>query len=233
MPDEHTDPRCLAPGEAGVLLAGAGWRRAVVLGDSVADSAGMAVVPGYARTAWSDRVAGALREGDAGAACLQLRARRELSLSEVRSCQLADALGFGADLALLACGGPESRARSFEPDALELELSRILAALRGAGCRTVVVITPFDLTRSARVPAQRHAVLRARRRLLAERVEAVTLRHGCVQVDLAAYADAYARTYPDASGTDPWSAHPWRLNSRGHALTAAAVVRTLGGSPGS
>ncbi|WP_416971080.1 GDSL-type esterase/lipase family protein [Streptomyces sp. 4F14] len=192
-----------------------------MLGDSVVDSAGTALVPGYARTPWTDRVAAALREAERRSACLQLRARRELPLSHIRSTQLADALGFGADLALLACGGPELRARSFDPDALELELSRVLAALRAAGCRTVVVVTPFDLARGAQLPPDRRTALRARQRLLAERIGAVVLRHGCVQVDLAAHGDA--------AGPDLWGTRQWRLSSRGHAVAAAAVVRTLGG----
>lgn len=112
------------------------------------------------------------------------------------------------------------RARSFDPDAMEFELSRILAALRGATCQVVVVVSPFDLTQAGEVPADRVASLRARQRLLSERIEAVVLRHGCVHVDLAAHEG------PPAG--DLWGARPGRLSSRGHAVAAAAVVRTLG-----
>ncbi|MFF0138464.1 GDSL-type esterase/lipase family protein [Streptomyces sp. NPDC005227] len=218
---EHADPRCLGRGEGAELLADAGWRRAVVLGDSTTDSAGMTVVPGWARAPWTDRVTSALREAHPGFACLHPRGRRELPLSHVRSTQLGDALDFNGDLALLACGGPELRARSFDPDAMEFELSRILAALRGASCHVVLVVSPFDLTRAGEVPAAQHAGLRARQRLLAERIEAVVQRHGCAHVDLAAHEGT--------SSADLWGARPGRLSSRGHAVAAAAVVRTLGG----
>ncbi|MEW2164653.1 GDSL-type esterase/lipase family protein [Streptomyces sp. NPDC007084] len=217
---EHADPRCLGPGEGAELLAGARWRRAVVLGDSTADSAGMTVVPGWARSAWTDRVAAALREAHPRFACLHPRGRRDLTLSHVRSTQLGDALDFNGDLALLACGGPELRARSFDADAVEFELSRILAALRSASGQPVLVVSPFDLARAGHVsPAQRSEV-RARQRLLVERIESVVLRHGCVHVELTAHEDA--------SSGDLWGARPWRLSSRGHAVAAAAVVRTLG-----
>lgn len=217
---EHADPRCLGPGEGAELLAGAGWRRAVVLGDSTTDSAGMTVVPGWARAPWTDRVTDALRDAHPRFACLHPRGRRELPLSHVRSTQLGDALDFNGDLALLACGGPELRTRSFDPDAMEFELSRILAALRGGTCQVVLVVSPFDLTKAGEVPAAQHAGLRARQRLLVERIEAVVLRHGCVHVDLAAHEGS--------SLADLWGARPGRLSSRGHAVAAAAVVRTLG-----
>lgn len=116
--------------------------------------------------------------------------------------------------------GPELRARSFDPDAMEFELSRILAALRGATCQVVLVVSPFDLTQAGEVPADQVAGLRARQRLLSERIEAVVLRHGCVHVDLAAHEGP--------SPGDLWGARPGRLSSRGHAVAAAAVVRTLG-----
>ncbi|MFG2309366.1 GDSL-type esterase/lipase family protein [Streptomyces sp. NPDC048566] len=222
-PGEHADRWCLSPGEGAELFADAEWRRAVVLGDSIADSVGMTVVPGWARAPWTDRVAAALREARPGFACLHPRGRRDLPLSHVRSTQLADALGFGADLALLSCGAAELRAASFEPDVIEMELGRILAALRSAACRTVLVVTPFDLASAGSPPAARRSAVRARQRLLVERVESVALRHGCVAVDLAAYGGAAA------SGL--WGTRPGRLSSRGHALAAAAVVRTLGGLP--
>lgn len=219
-PGEHADPQCLGPGEGAELLADAGWRRAVVLGDSTADSAGMTVVPGWARAAWTDRVAAALREAHPQFACLHPRGRRDLPLSQVRSTQLGDALDFNGDLALLAGGGPELRAPSFDPDAMEFELSMILAALRAATCQVVVVVSPFDLARAGQVPAAQRTAVGARQRLLAERIESVVLRHGCVHVDLAAHEGA--------SCADLWSTRPGRLSSRGHAVAAAAVVRTLG-----
>ncbi|MET7982880.1 GDSL-type esterase/lipase family protein [Streptomyces sp. NPDC005281] len=219
-PGEHADPRCLGPGEGAGLLADAGWRRAVVLGDSTADSSGMTVVPGWARATWTDRVAAALRDAHPQFACLHPRGRRDLPLAHVRSTQLGDALDFNGDIALLACGGPELTARTFDPDAVEFELSRILAALRGATCQVVLVVSPFDLTRAGQVPPAQRTTVRARQRLLAERIESVVLRHGCVHVDLA--------EHEGADSADLWGARAGRLSSRGHAVAAAAVVRTMG-----
>lgn len=217
-PDEHADPQCLGPGKGAELLADAGWRRAVVLGDSTSDSAGMTVVPGWARATWTDRTAAALRDAHPQFAC-SIHGDGGTFRSPVSSTQLGDALDFNGDLALLACGGPELKAHSFDPDAMEFELSMILAALRGTTCQVVVVVSPFDLTRASQAPAAQRTAVRARQRLLAERIESVILRHGCVHVDLAAHEGA--------SSADLWSTRPWRLSSRGHAV-AAAVVRTLG-----
>ncbi|OAR23175.1 hypothetical protein A8W25_27110 [Streptomyces sp. ERV7] len=216
---EDDDPRCLRPGEAPTLLGGLPWRRAVVLSGQEGRLARGAVVPGYRPRVWPDRVARALREARPGLACLLVQARRELVLAEVRSRQLAQALAFRADLALIACGGPDVRARRFDVDVVETELSRILASLKETACRHTVVVSPFDWSVSGQVtPAQRERV-RSRQRLLVERLTIVTLRHGALHIDLMKQPDTDPRTL--------WGPQPGRLNSRGHAVAAAAVVRTL------
>ncbi|MEU1073444.1 MULTISPECIES: GDSL-type esterase/lipase family protein [unclassified Streptomyces] len=222
---EDDDPRCLRPGEARTLLGGLPWRRAVVLSGQEGRLARAAAVPGYRPRVWPDRVARALREARPGLACLLVQARRELVLAEVRSRQLAQALAFRSDLAVIACGGPDVRARRFDADVVETELSRILASLKEMACRHTVVVSPFDWSASGQVaPAHRDRV-RSRQRLLVERLAIVTLRHGALHIDLMKHQDA-----------DPgalWSPQPGRLNSRGHAVAAAAVVRTLASCPAS
>ncbi|WP_406504464.1 hypothetical protein [Streptomyces sp. NBC_00212] len=221
-PDPHgLDPHVLRPGEAEELLAGLPWRRAVVFGGCEAGPAPVAVVRDHRAKPWPERVACLLRQaGPPELACLSLRPRRDLVLSEVRSRQLAQALAFEADLAVLACGGPDLRARSFDPDVVESELSRILASLKGATCRDAAVVSPFDWSGSGQVADAQRDRIHTRQRLLVERVTVVTLRHGALHIDLMAYE----------KGIDVkrlWSAHPGRLNGRGHAVAAAAVVRAL------
>ncbi|MGW2866083.1 hypothetical protein [Streptomyces sp. NPDC001205] len=218
---DRRGPRGLRPGEAEELPAELPWRRAVVFGGC---EAGPVARPGprdHSVKPWPDRVACALRQAGRGElACLSLRARRDLVLSEVRSRQLAQALAFGADLAVLACGGPELRARTFDPDVMESELSRILASLKGATCRDAAVVSPFDWSGSGQVPRSQRDRIRTRHLLLVERVAVVALRHGALHVDLMARQ----------KGIDVarlWSSQPGRLSGRGHALAAAAVLRAL------
>ncbi|MFE3181243.1 hypothetical protein ACFXKR_10150 [Streptomyces violascens] len=225
-PDPHgldprgLDPYVLRPGEPEELLAGLPWRRAVVFGGCEAGPVPVAV-GGRPAKAWPERVACLLRQaGPPELACLSLRPRRDLVLSEVRSRQLAQALAFEADLAVLACGGPDLRARSFDPDVVESELSRILTSLKGATCRGAAVVSPFDWSGSGQLAGAQRDRIRTRQRLLVERVTVVTLRHGAVHIDLMAYE----------KGLDSkllWSAQPGRLGGRGHAVAAAAVVRAL------
>ncbi|MGW2813271.1 hypothetical protein [Streptomyces sp. NPDC001415] len=221
-PDPHDpDPYVLRPGEAEELLADLPWRRAVVFGGCEGGPVPVAVARDRRATPWPERVARMLRQaGPPELACLSLRPRRDLVLSEVRSRQLAQALAFEADLAVLACGGPDLRARSFDPDVVESELSRILASLKGATCRDAAVVSPFDWAGSGQVADAQRDRIRTRQRLLVERVTVVTLRHGALHIDLMAHE----------KGIDSkrlWSSHLGRLNGRGHAVAAAAVVRAL------
>ncbi|MFD9817657.1 hypothetical protein, partial [Streptomyces violascens] len=82
------------------------------------------------------------------------------------------------------------------------------------------VETPCEGAGSGEVAGAQRDRIRTRQRLLVERVTVVTLRHGAVHIDLMAYE----------KGLDSkllWSAQPGRLNGRGHAVAAAAVVRAL------
>jgi hypothetical protein len=57
--NEANDTYCLGPDEAGALLAGAPWRRLLVMGDSIAAGIGDPV-QGYLDFGWADRLAAAL-----------------------------------------------------------------------------------------------------------------------------------------------------------------------------
>ncbi|MFE1798951.1 hypothetical protein ACFW9L_22725 [Streptomyces sp. NPDC059517] len=224
-PTEDDDPRCLRPGEAVAALAPAPWRRVVILGEHESRLARAAVVPGYRPVSWSDRVSGALRAAHPDLACRAARGRKDLSLFEMRSRQVLDALVFRGDLALISCGGPELRQTAFDLDSVEIELSRILDSLRSATYRHAVVISPFDRSTAAGPPADAASAARAdtvreRQLRLVQRIALVTLHHAAQHIDLMRHQ----------RGLDPrtlWAPGPGRLSSRGHAVAAAAVVRAL------
>ncbi|MFS8202244.1 hypothetical protein ACLVWQ_26575 [Streptomyces sp. CWNU-52B] len=217
---EDDDPHCLRPGEAAAVLADAPWRRVVILGEHESRLARSAVVPGYRPVSWSDRVAAALRAAHPGLACRTARGRRDLSLFEVRSRQVLDALVFGGDLALIPGGGRELLDPTLDPDSVEVELTRILDSLRSATYRDALVVSPFDLSWSRGVQAERRAALRDRQLRLVRRVMLVTLHHGAMHVDLMRHQQ----------GLEPrslWVPGAGGLSSKGHAVAAAAVVRAL------
>jgi hypothetical protein len=210
---EFDDPHCLASGAAEALLAGAPWRRLLVLGDSIAVHAGDPV-PGFARRTWADRLAAALRPaayrnlGVAGARC-----------AEIRADQLAAAVDFDPDLAILAAGANDAMRRSFAPAAVERDLAAMAAALTRSGA-LLVTFGCFDLGRSAAVPAGERAALSIRLRTLGRLTESVTRHHGGVHVD---FADHPAQS--DGGGV--LSADQIHIDARGHAVVAASLVRAL------
>ncbi|MFE5796853.1 SGNH/GDSL hydrolase family protein [Streptomyces sp. NPDC056503] len=212
--DERRDPYSIAPGMAAELLAQAPWRRFVVLGDGFAEGPGEPC-EGYADAPWAHCVAAALRSAHPDLAYLNL-AQRDPIAAEVRARQLGKALTFQPDLAAVAAGGSDVLRDSFDADATEAELARIIAPLRDAGV-DVVVLAPFGRGSTGTAPKD---VLRRRLRLLAERTYDLALRNGAIHVDLSAHpADAD----PGIFGADGW-----RVNARGHAIAAAATIRRLG-----
>ncbi|MCD0484168.1 SGNH/GDSL hydrolase family protein [Streptacidiphilus sp. ASG 303] len=219
VPGEDGDPHCLGEGEARRLLAGHPWRRLVVLGGSAADPS-PEPVPGYRSAPWYDRIASALRTAGAEPACLVLLGPRELAVGRVRSQQLARALDFRSDLALVCCDGTDLLRPSFAPDALEVELERIVTPLRDGGA-DVLVVGPYSLAHSARAPEPLRESVGLRQRVLMERARAVTLRHGALLLDLSVLP-------LPLPGTAVWGADRMRPDGRGHAVAAAAAVRRLG-----
>jgi lysophospholipase L1-like esterase len=205
------------------LLAFARWRRFLVLGDSAAVSAGAATRE-YCGVSWTDRVAAALRAVQPGLAYLNL-SRPELSASAVRAQQLAPAIEFRGDLAAVICGSDDTARASFDIDATQAELSRIITPLRDVGC-DVLTVGWSDRPRDRRDRGSRGEMetYRARMRQLADRTRAVSLQHGGIFVDLTEHP---ALGTPGVYGADGRS-----LTGRGHAVVAAAVIRVLGGHLG-
>lgn len=192
------------------------WRRFVVLGDSAAAAVGDPC-DGYGREPWTDRVAETLRRTRPDLAYLNL-GRRASASAQVRSRQLTMALAFRPDLAAVAIGMDDMLGTSFDAEATEAELSRIVAPLRAIGCH-VLTLGPFDISRSTAVPPCRKAALREQIRLLSERTQAISRRHGAIHVDLTSHPE----------GADPglYSSDGRHANMRGHAVAAASVIEEL------
>jgi lysophospholipase L1-like esterase len=219
-PAELADPDCLADGEAAALLAGHPWRRFAVLGDSVANGP-VFPVPGFCPLRWTDRVAAELRSEAPDLRYRNLGASGLLT-REVRDSQLADALAFAPDLALVLCGGNDAFRRGYtEQRAREVdeELAEILVPLREQGAQ-LATICIFDVSYSPAVPDGFRLELRERLARLAEHARTTAERFDCVHVDLARHRRA----------TDPtlYSPDGRHGNSRSDAIAAAELIRALG-----
>jgi lysophospholipase L1-like esterase len=207
---EWNDPYCLGPDEAATLLAGAPWRRLLVMGDSIAAGIGDPV-DGYADQAWADRLAAGL-----GADYLNL-GRPGAQVTDVRAGQLDHALAFGPDLAVVAAGANDAFRQSFAAPAVGGELEQIVSALDGAGS-LVVTFGCFDLGRTSFLPPERRRGLSERLHDLGRLTEQICLRHGGIHVDFLSHP-----ALDDAL----LSADRLHINRRGHAIVAADVIRAL------
>lgn len=222
MPEltEETDPHCLAAGEAEKLLAGHPWRRFVVLGDSVAAETGEAF-DGYRTASWVRRIEAALREQCAELEYLNLGVSGRTA-AQVRAEQLADALAFRPDLALVVCGGNDAFSRRYTEESagsVDAELSAMITELRAAGAE-VITVGMFDVSHSPAVPADFKAGLGERMRLLSERTGRVAAEHGTIHVHLTSHP----------AGAEPtlYSSDGKHGNARSDAIAAAEAIRRLG-----
>jgi lysophospholipase L1-like esterase len=212
---EANDPFCLGPGEAETLLAGAPWRRLLVMGDSIAAGNGDPI-EGYLDRSWADRLAAALSRAARLDAYLNL-GHVGARAGEVREGQLDRALAFRPDLAMVAAGANDTFRRSFTAAAVEAELAQILGALDDGGA-LVVTFGCFDLGRTSFAPAERRPVLSERLHALGRLTESVTRRHRGVHVDFLRHP---------ALDDGLISADRIHINRRGHAIVAAEVIRSL------
>ncbi len=222
---EAADPDCLSPEEADALLAGAPWRRFVVLGDSVAEGLGERA-PGYGPDPWAHRVATALRRQQPELTYLNLGVR-ELRSSQVRETQLDPALAFRPDLAAVFCGGNDLLVRHWEADRVEGHIDAIVRALRDAGS-DVLTFTFFDLPKALPAPPGFGAALAERMDELAERMRLVAGRHATLHVEGA--------WHPAGADLGIYSSDFKHVNTRGHAICASMTIRRLaehlGNAPG-
>jgi lysophospholipase L1-like esterase len=215
---EATDRYCLRAGEAEALLAGHPWRRFVVLGDSVAEGLGDAV-PGYPDVPWAERIAQELTREQPELAFQNLGRSNTLA-ADVRAGQLDDALAFGPDLALVACGGYDVLRPAFDPLQVGAEIEAIVSALAARQC-DVITVGIFDGSRSPHMPERFRAGMEQRLQDLAAATRRVSDQYGTIHVDLT--------DHPTASSADIYSADGIHGNRRCHAISAAEAIRALGG----
>jgi lysophospholipase L1-like esterase len=198
------------------LLRGAPWRRVAVLGDSIAEGV-REPREGYLDLSWIDRIAEPLRAVAPGLSLMNL-GLRDLLAAEVRERQLAPALGFRPDLAIVAAGGNDALRRSFSPAEVARELGRIVGPLRGAGA-DVLMIELMDIVASGLVPPEYAASLDERMRALAEVTRTVARRHGAMLVEM--------RDHPASADPDLYSSDRLHLNAFGHAIVGTEAIRVL------
>ncbi|MFI7279537.1 SGNH/GDSL hydrolase family protein [Micromonospora chersina] len=213
---EATDPWCLRPGQAGGLLRGHPWRRFVVLGDSVAE--GMCEpVDGYPDLQWADRIGAELRGVRPELAYRNL-GRRGLRAHEVRATQLAAALEFAPDLALVVCGGNDAFRPGYDAEAVDAELAAMVTALQGAGA-DVITVGMFDVSHSPAVPEPLRAGLSERMRRLSAHTERLAERLGTLHVHLT--------DHPLVADPSLYSSDGRHGSARSDAVATAETLRVL------
>lgn len=213
---ESTDPYCLRPGEATDLLRAHPWRRFVALGDSVVE--GMCEpTPGYPDVQWVDRVAAELRAVRPDLAYRNL-GRRGLRAHQVRAAQLAAALAFAPDLALVVCGGNDAFHPAYDADAVDAELTAMIDALREAGA-TVITLGMFDVSHSPAVPEHVRAGLGERMRRLSTHTATLAERLGTVHVHLT--------DHPLTADPTLYSSDGRHGSARSDAIATAETLRAL------
>ncbi|MGW1448405.1 SGNH/GDSL hydrolase family protein [Micromonospora sp. NPDC002411] len=213
---ESTDPYCLREGESAALLSGHGWRRFVVLGDSVAEGS-CEPTPGYSDQQWADRIAAELDAARQGLAYLNL-GRSGLRAHEVRDTQLAPALAFGPDLALVVCGGNDAFRSRYDADSVDAELTEMIVALQQAGA-DVITVGMFDVSYSPAVPEAARPGLRERMRRLSAHTARLAERLGTLHVHLT--------DHPLTADPTLYSTDGRHGSARSDAIATAETLRAL------
>ena len=213
--DELSDPHLIRPDDALAVLAGAPWQRLVVTGDSLAEGIGDPS-PGYRPLSWADRLREALSAVNPDLAYLNLGVR-DLKAREVRDVQLAGALAFRPDLAVVVAGGNDLLAAEWDPPAVEADLDAMIGDLRRAGA-DVVTFVLMDIV--AAYPWMSGTPLEERLLDLHTRVRALSHAHGALLVDVGAH--------PACAEPERYSQDLKHGTHAGHALVASEVIRRLG-----
>ncbi|WP_246002090.1 SGNH/GDSL hydrolase family protein [Allorhizocola rhizosphaerae] len=214
---EADDPYCLSHGEAETLLTGHPWRRFAVIGDSTAEGIGDRV-PGYSNLPWCDRIAHELARTTDGFEYLNL-GKRELKAAEVRESQLAAALAFRPDLAMVSCGGNDALRASYRPDEVDRELTAMVRALQDIGA-DVMTVSVFDISYAPSFPEKVRAVVGARMQKFGAHCRELSARTGTIHV--------YCTNHPAQTDPAMYSADGLHGNLRLHSICAAIAIRRLG-----
>jgi lysophospholipase L1-like esterase len=214
---EDEDPYCLRSGESAELLADHPWRRFVVLGDSVAEGL-CEPLEGYSDLQWADRLAAELSAAAPDLEYLNLGVSG-LRAHEIHATQLAPALAFQPDLALVVGGGNDAFSARYDPERVDRELDAMITALQAAGA-DVITLGMFDVSAGPAIHDWLRPGLHQRMRLLSERTRALAERHGTIHVHLTTHE----------LSTDPglYSSDGRHGNARSDAVAAAETIRELG-----
>jgi lysophospholipase L1-like esterase len=216
---ESDDPYCLREGESTRLLARHPWRRFAVLGDSVAE--GLAEpVPGYSEVQLTARLAEVLRANAPHFEYLNL-GRRGLRTREIRESQLAPALGFRPDLALVVGGGNDAFPATYRPEKVDTDLRAMIVALRSAGADVITVgLYNVSYSPSPKIPDWLRPGLRGRMQTLSEHTGAIAAELGTLHVNLTAH--------PASADPSLYSSDGRHGNARSDAIAVAEIARRLG-----
>ncbi|ROO86298.1 lysophospholipase L1-like esterase [Actinocorallia herbida] len=188
------------------------WQKMAVIGDSIASGV-REPAAGYDDLSWIDRMTTAL-----GTETLNL-GERDLRAREVRDRQLAPALAFRPDLAVVVCGGNDAFSRTFDPAALEADLTHMVGAFRAIGAE-VLTLGLFDIVASGLITDARFlAEFQPRLTLLHDITERVSHTHGAVFADF--------RAHPSVADPSIYSSDLIHLNARGHAIAAETALALL------
>lgn len=218
---EKFDPYCQWPAESEALIRAATWRRLVVLGDSVA--AGIREpLEGYRDLDGTARIAEALRTAHPSFAYHNL-GERNLRIAEIRERQLRPALELQPDLAIVAAGGNDALARSFDEDHVARELRSLVTPLVEHGA-LLVTVGLFDLPRSGLVPEPYAAPMAERFDRLDALTAQIAAEHGGVHAD--------NHHHPLTADRGIFASDGIHVNARGHAIVAANLMRALVGLMG-
>jgi lysophospholipase L1-like esterase len=216
---EAADPHCLRPGEARAVLARHPWRRFAALGDSIAEGV-CEPLPGYSPLPFADRVAAELAHTAPGLAYLNL-GRRGMRAHEVRAGQLAAALAFEPDLALVVCGANDALRPGYETraDAVDRDLAAMIVALQEHGAQ-VITVSIFVRSAYPSLPVWLRPTPTERMAMLGRRTTALAAALGTIHVDLA--------DHPIARDPTTISGDGLHGNGRSQAVAAAEAIRLLG-----
>lgn len=216
-PGSPENPYRLTAEHEDALLAGAPWRRLAVVGDSIAEGIGEPT-EGFPDQGWAATLADALRRAAPGLAYLNLGTRDQRA-DEIRATQLASALAFDPDLAVVVAGGNDLLRRRFDIEPVAEHIEAMVGAFRETGA-DVVTVGLYDCTGSPYIPEELRAPLTARLHELNNRTWEIALGHGAIHLD---FTNDPGSADPSLYGSDGMHG-----NRRGHAYTAAVAVRTLG-----
>jgi hypothetical protein len=213
---EARDPDCISPMQAAELLRDAPWQSLVVVGDSVA--AGIRQpLDGYLDECFTDRLGHTLAVTRPGFRYQNLGVR-DLKLQQIIDSQLAPAIEFRPDAAVVIAGGNDALGRVFDRAYVKDRLDTLLGALAETGA-DIITIGLFDLARSGLVSPELRGELAARFDQLDQLTAAAA----------AAVHGLHIDTHHHPRSADPaiYADDRIHCNARGHAIAFASIVTEL------